>query len=166
MSVTSCQQKIPLYLAYYNVFPIDVSPASVSTIQEAIVYAFFILKKQFGASEAEIVSYVSSTFPEYTTDVIEAAFTSMVRTGALVILQPICRDWCADECPIKLYAISSRISQIPVYAPLVLFLVQLAGGTRTISNTFRRWFSPDNNFKGGQLTVASTRRPVMSSMCP
>ena len=160
MSVTSCQQRIPLFHVYYNIFPIEVTPSSVQNISEGVIYTFFVLNKNFGLTMQDITLFMTSKFPQYTTSEVETEVNFLIKKGVLVTLQPICRDWCADTCPEKAYAISWRIDQLAGFRDLVLFLLGLAGGTRTFSRTFNRWFLSNGNVQNN--TVGSTKRSTMS----
>lgn len=160
MSVTSCQQKIPLFHLYYNIFPIDVTPSSAQTLGEAVIYTIFVLNKHFGATTDDIVSFMASNFSQYTQTEVETEVDYLIKKGVLVTLQPVCRDWCADTCPEKAYAISWRLDQLVGFSDLVLFLIGLAGGTRTLSPTFNRWFLSNGNVQNN--TVGSTKRKTMS----
>jgi hypothetical protein len=165
MSVTGAQQKIALYRTYYNIFPIAVNPSSVTTIGESIIYMLFVLRKCNGISEEDMVTYASVNFPQFSADAIRSEIRTLVKSGVLIILQPICRDWCSPECPVKTYAISRRVDQMTTSRPLVLFLVRLAGGTRNISPVFNRWFyttSPNNLQR--QSTQVSTKRVPLSNI--
>lgn len=141
MSTVSCQQKIILNHKFYNIEGITVSPSSAMSIIEAIVYVFFVANNRLGLSDAQILFHMGTLFPEYSTGQITTAIELMTRQGVLTVLQPICRDWCADECPPRTYAISPRLDMIPSNDYLTLYLVQLAGGTRSISRVFRQWFA-------------------------
>jgi hypothetical protein len=166
MSVTGSQQRIALYRTYYNVFPIEVTPSSVTSIGESIIYMLFVLKKCNGVSENNIITYASVHFPQYTADLIRTEINTLVRAGVLVILQPICRDWCVQGCPVdKTYAISWRADQVIGSEPLVLFLIQLVGGTRTIGPNFNRWFfTTSPNVLQRQSTQMSTKRVPLSNI--
>ena len=166
MSVTGTQQRIALYRTYYNVSPILVNPSSVTNIDESIVYMMFVLRKCNGISKQDMIIYAAVNFPQYSSELISAKVDQFVRSGVLVILQPICRNWCVQECPVeKTYAISWRVDQIVGTQPLVLFLVQLVGGTRDLSPIFNRWFyttSPNNLQR--QSTQMSTKRVPLSNI--
>lgn len=162
MSVTSCQQKIPLFHKYYNIFPIDVTPLSAENVGESIIYTFFVLDRHLGLTFNDIADYMVVTFPKYSLSEVKMEIDYFVRKGVLVTLQPICRDWCADECPVKAYSIGSRLDQLPEFSDLIMYLMQLAGGTRTTSTVFNHWFLPNRNLQGG---VTSTKRSVMSTVC-
>jgi hypothetical protein len=160
MSVTSCQQKIPLGHKYYNIFPLPVEPVSAETLTEAILYTYFVLNQHMGLTQMDWLQYMAVHFPQYSSQEIESELDALVRSGVLVTLQPVCRDWCADECPVKSYAISSRLDQLPAFNGLVLFLIGLAGGTRVTSVRFNQLFLANRNLQGG---VASTKRQVIPS---
>lgn len=162
MSVTSCQQKIPLFNKYYNIFPIEVKPQSAESLGESIIYTFFVLNRHLGLTMENIVDFVTTNFPQYSAPDVESEIEYFVKKGVLVTLQPICRDWCADTCPVKSYSISSRLDQIYVFNGLVVFLIQLAGGTRVTTPVFNRWFLPNRNLQGNTI---STKRAVMPTIC-
>lgn len=140
MSVTGCQQKILLNQAYYNVFPIAVQPSSAKTIDEAILYSFFVLNQWYGVTVDELTAYMAGQFPEYATEDVLVAFGDMLVDGWFIVVQPYCRDWCSSVCPPTRYVIPARVAQNSLHDSLVLFLVQLAGGTRVKTKAFSRWF--------------------------
>ena len=162
MSVISCQQKIPLFHKYYNIFPIDVTPSSAENVGASIVYTFFVLDRHLGLTSDDIVDYVVTTFPQYSLTEIKSEIEYFVRNGVLVTLQPICRDWCADECPVKTYVLGSRLDQLHEFNGLLVYLMQLAGGTRVTTPVFNHWFLPNRNLQGNTI---STKRAVMPTIC-
>jgi len=163
MSVTSCQQKIELIHPYYNIFPITVEPSSAQTIEEAIIYTLFINNNHYGLTQMEITLFVAEYFPEYNVQQIADSFVILLKNGVLVTLQAICVDWCANQCPVKKFAISKNFDKLPSYSNLVLYLIQLAGGTRVTSRTFNHWFLSNRNFQGSLVT--NTKRSAFSAQC-
>jgi len=162
MATTSCQQRIPLTQVYANVFPLAVTPASAETLGEALLYVFFVRAEPCGLSLQDLIDAMALLFPQYTEAEISEQVAFWLQQGVLITLQPVCRDWCANTCPVKTYAISWRLEQLPRFADLLLFLIQLAGGTRVTTPTFNRWFGPHPNMQGG---VTSTKRAVMPTVC-
>lgn len=165
MSVTSCQQKIELVRSYYNIFPIEIIPASATNISEAIIYTFFVQSKHFGLSEDMILDAMASTFPQYTKSDIQSQLLYFIQRGLLITLQPVCRNWCIAECPTKMFAIGSSMDKLVGFEDLVLYLIQLAGGTRVTTSTFSRWFKNNSNNGNLPTIISSTKRAVMSSVC-
>ena len=159
MSVTSCQQRILLRQAYYNIPALPVDPSSVVNVDEAILYAFFVQNRSLGLSESEVIAYLDDNFPQYDLDTVQAAFLDLVRGGVLVILQPLCINWCQFTCPEKTYAINKQLERLIPWGDLLMFLIQLAGGTQVSTPTFRHWFAPDRDLQGS-LTF-STKRSVL-----
>ena len=163
MSVTSCQQKIELIHPYYNILPIIVESSSAQTIEEAIIYTFFVKKNHYGLTQIEITLYVAEYFPQYDVQQIAETFAILLKNGVLVTLQAICVDWCANQCPIKKFAISRNIDKLPTYSTLVLYLIQLSGGTRVTSRTFNDWFLSNRNLQGSLVT--NIKRSAFSAVC-
>ena len=164
MSVTSCQQKIPLFHAYYNIFPCDVDPSSVHNINEAIIYTFFVHNNHMGITEHEVISFILQTFTQFDASSVENAFVTLVKNGVLVTLQAVCVDWCNGvQCPEKKFAISRNFDRLPAYSNLILYLIELAGGTRVTTATFNHWFIGNRNFQGSLVT--NTKRSAFSAIC-
>jgi hypothetical protein len=156
MSITSCQQKIPLFHSYYNIPPIMVEPSSAQTIQEAIIYTFFVNNNHFGLTKTEVTQYMLNTFTQYDFASIDSAFTVLIANGVLVTLQAICVNWCKNQCPLKKFAISKNLDKLPIYSSLIFYLIQLAGGTQTTTAVFNNWFLANRNLQGSLIT--STKR--------
>ena len=167
MSVTSCQQKIPLFHAYYNIFPVDVEPTSVQNINEAIVYTFFVLNNHMGLTQEQVLSFILQNFPQYSELMIYNAFEKLISNGVLVTLQAVCVDWCSVsdgvQCPAKKFAISRNLDKLPAYSNLIIFLIELTGGTRITTPIFNRWFIGNRNFQGSLIT--NTKRSAFSAIC-
>ena len=163
MSVTCCQQKIPLFHMYYNLFPIQVNPSSVKSISEAIIYSFFVLKNHYGLEISTLLSFMISSFPEYNENDVLVAFNKLIYHGVLVTLEAICVNWCSNECPPKKFAISKNFDKLVKYQPLLIFMLQLAGGTRVTTPTFSYWFLPNRNLQAGEKTTV-IKKPVYSAV--
>ena len=165
MSVTCCQQKIPLFHMYYNLFPIDVNPSNVGSITEAIIYSFFVLKLHYGLEMSKLLSFILLTFPQYNENDVIKAINTLLYDGVLVTLEAICVDWCNNQCPPKKFAISRNFDKLIKYQSLLVFMLQLAGGTRVNTPIFTYWFLPNRNLQAGEMTTG-IKKPVFSSILP
>jgi hypothetical protein len=121
-----------------------------------------------GLREQQVLSFILQNFPQYSDLTIQAAFVKLVRNGVLVTLQAVCVDWCSVSgggvrCPEKKFAISRNLDNLPVYSNLILFLIELAGGTRVTTPTFNHWFIGNRNFQGSLVT--NTKRSAFSAIC-
>lgn len=162
MSVTSCQQRILLQQPlYYNLEALPVEPSSAVTVEEALLYTFFVLDRSLGLTDDDVLAFMAETFPQYSPDTVQSTFSLMVRAGVFVILQPLCRNWCDPTCPAKTYAINKQLERLVPWGQLVPFLLQLAGGTQVATPAFWHWFAPNRDLQGS--LIYSTKRPVVAS---
>ena len=110
------------------------------------MYTIFVLNNNYGSLQSEIIEYASITFPEYSTEEICSTITSFLQSGVLRTLQPICRDWCSGGTARVGITFNETMDQTTANQNLVLFLIQLAGGTRgTGSNTTPATYSATFN---------------------
>jgi hypothetical protein len=144
MSRQSCRLPIQLHHSYYNIFPITVEPSSATNIDEAILYVLFAVlgSNKRGNTYAQIIDTTAEIFAaQYSRVDICAAFQSMLQTGILRTLAFVCRNWC--EAPPEItYTWNETMDENIANQDLVVYLIQLAGGTRSYSWTFAQLFKP------------------------
>ena len=145
----SCRKRIKLEHYYYNVFPVDVSPLSATTINEAIFYSVFVLNNNIGSTQSDITEKMNTLFPQYSTDEVCTVLKKLLKTGALITLTPITRGWCVGGYSCGLGGLRAVgitfnpfMDQNVSNNDLVTFLIQLSGGTRSYSLTFNQMFIP------------------------
>jgi hypothetical protein len=162
MSLQACRNRIQLHHPYYNVFPIEVDTSVVTSLTEAILYTLFVLNNMFGLTQPEIVDYITSHFPQYTDETtICEKLSNLLKNGILRQLPPICFNYCANNSNSTLALRLPRITynqtmdQAEQNYNLVLFLIQLAGGTRQTTARFKALFNPYVNPTIWQNTLSA-----------
>jgi hypothetical protein len=154
----SSRKPIQLYHSYYNIFPIDVTPDSATTITEAILFTLFVLDNSLGNTLNELVDTALSLFPTFSREQLCDTILEMLRVGILKSLYPICRDHCLTPNNARISTItwSEKLDQYPANSSLVEYLIGLAGGTREYSQTFTILFKPYINPTLYENTVEAT----------
>jgi hypothetical protein len=163
MALQACRNRIQLHHPYYNIFPIEVDPSVVTSLTEAILYTLFVLNNMFGLARPEIIDYIVTTFPQYSdTDAICSTLTRLLKNGVLRQLPSICPGYCsAPDTDAQLLlrlpriAYNQTMDQAERNYNLVLFLIQLAGGTRQTTPRFKALFNPYVNPTIWQNTLSA-----------
>lgn len=164
MSLQACRNRIQLHHPYYNVFPIEVDTSVVNSLIEAVLYTLFVLNDMFGLTQIEIVEYIATHFPQYTDRMtICDTISRLLKNGILRQLPPICFGYCPTDAGadatlslrLPRLTYNQTMDQYDRNYTLVLFLIQLAGGTRQTTPRFKALFNPYVNPTIWQNTLSA-----------